>query len=65
MSQPHCLCLGPKRRAFIDACLDFAADLPDGAFMAYMEQEGIDVSELEVYSASHVCNQKQKENKLA
>ena len=39
--------LTPERRAYIEAALAFAEDFPDGAFMAYMEEQGISIDELE------------------
>jgi hypothetical protein len=48
-----CDCLPPERKSYIRSALDFAEDLPDGAFMAYMEERGIDVSELECFSTTH------------
>lgn len=53
--QATCLCLKPERRGFIQAALDHTLDLPDGAFFAYMEEQGIDVSELEPFSLEHNC----------
>ena len=53
--QAACKCLKPFRRGFIKAAMDFAKDFPDGAFFAYMEEEGIDVSELEAFSLDHDC----------
>lgn len=35
------------RKAFVQAAMDFAEDFPDGAYFAYMEEQGIDVTELE------------------
>jgi hypothetical protein len=57
--QARCNCLTAFRRGFIEAAMDFAAEFPDGAFMAYMEEQGIDVSELEAFSLEHDCK-KQK-----
>lgn len=54
--QAACRCLKPKRRGFIQAAMDFASDFNDGAFMAYMEEQGIDVSELEPFSLEHDCS---------
>lgn len=55
--QAACKCLAPKRRAFIKDKMDFANsnDFPDGAFFAYMEENGIDTSELEAFSTEHDC----------
>jgi hypothetical protein len=47
--------LKPERRGFIQAAMDFAESFPDGAFMAYMEEQGIDVGELEAFSLEHDC----------
>ncbi len=48
-----CDCLSPERKGFIREKMDFAEDFPDGAFMAYMEENSIDVSELECFSTTH------------
>lgn len=50
-----CKCLSPERREYIYQRMSFADDFPDGAFSAYMEECGIDVSELEVFSTTHEC----------
>jgi hypothetical protein len=50
-----CHCLTDERRGYIEAAMDFADEFPDGAFMAYMDEQGIDVSELEVFSTTHDC----------
>ncbi len=55
MTTKTCNCLTDERRAFIQVAMDFADDFSDGAFMAYMEEKGIDVSELEVFSEQHKC----------
>ncbi len=56
----QCKCLTPERRAKIEVAMDVADDFSDGAFMAYMEEQGIDVSELEVFSTEHECDPKIK-----
>ena len=48
-----CTCLTPDRKAFVQTRMHFAEDFSDGAFMAYMEESGIDVSELECFSTTH------------
>lgn len=48
-----CDCLDSERKAFIQMHMAQAEDFPDGAFMAYMEECGIDVSELECFSTTH------------
>ncbi len=53
--QAACKCLDPERRGFIKSAMDFAHDFPDGAFMAYMDENLIDVSELECFSMEHDC----------
>ena len=53
--QAACTCLKPERREYIREKMDFASDFPDGAFMAYMDESGIDVSELEAFSTEHNC----------
>ena len=53
--QAACDCLESERRGFIQSAMDHASDFSDGAFMAYMEEEGIDVSELEAFSTDHNC----------
>lgn len=53
--QANCVCIPRERRDAIQQAMDFASDFNDGAFMAYMEEEGIDVSELEVFSTTHDC----------
>ena len=50
-----CTCLTPERRGYIEAAMDFADDFPDGAFMAFMEEKGIDVYELIPFSDDHKC----------
>ena len=50
----ECHCLTPKRRSYIENAMSFSSDFPEGEFMAYMEEEGIDVSELEVFSTTHM-----------
>lgn len=57
--QAACTCLTPERRGFIQSALDFTEDFPDGAFMAYMEDAGIDISELEAFSEDHDCQKKE------
>jgi hypothetical protein len=49
-----CDCLTPERRSYIESAMDFSSDFSDGAFFAYMEEKGIDVSELEVFSTTHL-----------
>lgn len=56
--QVACDCLTMDRRSYVEAAMDFAADFPDGAFMAYMDERGIDVSELEAFSVEHNCRKK-------
>lgn len=53
--QAACKCLPPGRREFIRMHMDIADDFSDGAFMAYMDEKGIDVSELEALSLTHDC----------
>lgn len=53
--QAACDCLTAERRGFIEAAMSFADNFPDGAFMAYMDEQGIDVSELECFSLEHDC----------
>jgi hypothetical protein len=53
--QAACDCLPAERRGFIKSALDFTEDFPDGAFLAYMEEQGIDISELEAFAESHDC----------
>lgn len=48
-----CKCLTPERRGFIDGAMSHSSDFGDGAFFAYMDEQGIDVSELEVLSNEH------------
>ncbi len=48
-----CDCLSPERKSYIQARMDFSEDFSDGAFMAFMEESGIDVSELECFSTTH------------
>lgn len=50
-----CKCISDERRDYIQAAMGFADDFSDGAFMAYMEESGIDVSELEVFAVDHKC----------
>lgn len=58
--QADCDCLSPGRRAFIDQAIAFTSDFNDGAFMAYMDEQGIDVSELEAFSIEHDCAKEKK-----
>lgn len=53
--QSACKCLTPERRRFIRAAMDHADEFGDGAFMAYMDERGIDISELEAFSVEHDC----------
>lgn len=55
-----CTCLTDERRAFVQAQMDYADDFPDGAFMGWMEECGIDVSELEVFAEGHDCQNRQR-----
>jgi hypothetical protein len=48
-----CDCLSPERKSYIQSQMDFAEDFSDGAFMAFMEESGIDVSELKCFSTTH------------
>ena len=48
-----CDCISDGRKVMIQSAMDFAEDFSDGAFMAYMEECGIDVSELECFSTTH------------
>ena len=48
-----CTCLTPERKDYIRSGMAFAKDFPDGAFMAYMDECGIDVTELECFSTTH------------
>jgi hypothetical protein len=52
-----CKCLPLERRAYIESKMHFAEDFSDGAFMAFMEESGIDVSELEIFSTTHDCTE--------
>lgn len=54
--QASCTCLTPERRDYIQSAMDFADDFSDAAFMAYLEERGIDVSELEAFSIEHECS---------
>lgn len=53
--QEACDCLPAGRREFIRVHMDIADDFSDGAFMAYMGENGIDISELEALSLDHDC----------
>ena len=53
--QAACECLTPERSGFIKSVMDHAEDFSDGAFFAYMDENGIDVSELECFSEQHDC----------
>lgn len=53
--QAACNCLTPERRGYIRSAMDYADGFPDGTFMAYMDECGIDVSELECFSLEHDC----------
>lgn len=55
--QAACRCLRASRRGFIKEKMDFANanDFPDGAFFAFMDENGIDVSEMEPFSTDHNC----------
>lgn len=53
--QSRCKCLSDERRSFIEARMDHSSSFPDGAFIAYMEEQGIDMSELECFSIDHNC----------
>lgn len=35
---------------YIDAANSFASEFPDGAYLAFMEEKGIEMSDLEAYS---------------
>jgi len=59
--QAACDCLTPERRGYIKSAMDHAADFPDGAFMAYLDEMGIDVSELEAFSTEHDCKAQGRE----
>lgn len=52
----RCSCLSQKRLNRIADALRFSEDFPDGAFCAYMEECGIDISELEPFSEGHNCH---------
>jgi len=54
--QSRCSCLTAERRGFIRSAMSYAEDFSDGAFMAYMDEMGIDVSELEAFGTEHDCN---------
>ncbi len=56
MADKKCKCLTPERRGFIDAVWDHSTDMPDGAFFAFMQEQGIDVGELEIYSDQHIAS---------
>ena len=49
-----CKCISAERDSFISAVWEGTENMPDGAFFAVMEENEIDVSELEVYSAEHI-----------
>lgn len=51
-----CSCLSQERLAEVAEALRHSEDFPDGAFMAYMEERGIDVSELECFAEGHNCS---------
>ena len=53
--QAACRCLSPERRSYIQNAISFSDDFSDGAFMAYMDEEGIDMSEFECLSIEHDC----------
>lgn len=53
--QAACRCLTPKRRAYVEAAMSHAADWSDGAFFGYMQERGIDVTELEPFATDHDC----------
>lgn len=53
--QAACQCLSAERREFIRSQMNYAEDFSDGAFFAYMDECGIDVSELEAFSTTHDC----------
>lgn len=57
MNTSTCHCLTDERRAYINLHMGIADDFGDGAFFAYMEECGIDVSELEVFSLQHKCEE--------
>lgn len=54
MADEVCKCLNPKRRGYIESAMSFSADFSDGAFLAYMEEMKIDVSDLEIFSDEHL-----------
>ena len=58
--QAACDCLKPERRSYIQEAMDHASEFSDGAFMAYMDERGIDVSELEAFSIEHDCQSKKE-----
>ena len=61
--QAYCKCLPPERRVFIQAALDFTVDFGNGAFDAYMADQGIDISELEPFSLEHDCQKTEASNR--
>lgn len=46
----------PERFGYIDAANTFAADFSDGSYLAFMEEKGISMEELEEYSKE--CEQR-------
>jgi hypothetical protein len=38
--------MNEERRAYVETMMEVAEDFPDGAFMGFMEECGIDVEEL-------------------
>ena len=53
--QAACKCLKPERRGYIEAAIAHSSDFSDGAFFAFMQERGIDVSELEAFGIDHDC----------
>lgn len=49
-----CDCLTEERKGYIASALLHSEDFPDGAFHAYMDEMGIDVSELVPFSEGHM-----------
>ena len=46
-------CVSADMRAKIELVDDVAGDFPDGAYLAYCEEKGVGVEDLEVYSREH------------
>ena len=60
IKKEECKCLPEERRVYIENALSLAEDFPDGAWMAFLQEQGIDPNELEVFSVGHNCKGDQK-----